>query len=226
MRGVARFVVVTGTDTEVGKTFVTEALARAACRDRRVVAIKPFESGSGEGPGDGERLATATGQTAPIHALVRLAAPLTPALAAEREGVTIDFAALVAEIRALGVGADLVLVEGAGGLLSPLTWTEDAISLARALDAAVVLVASDRLGTISTTHAAVQVLQGGWQLPAAIVLSAPARADASTGSNAAVLRRRLAAFGSCAERIVELPRTHVEGAIAHLAPLERYLALS
>ena len=97
-----RYVIVTATDTGVGKTFVTEALARLWSRDRRVVAIKPFESGIAEGSGgDGERLARATGQVAPTRALVRLRAPLTPALAADREGVTIDFDRIASDIRAL-----------------------------------------------------------------------------------------------------------------------------
>lgn len=212
-----RFVVVTGTDTGVGKTYVTEALARLLARDRRVVAIKPFESGATEAEGDGERLAAATGQAAPRHALIRLQAPLAPAMAADREGVTLDFPGLVSEIRTLAEGADVALVEGAGGLLSPLTWTEDALTLARALDACVVLVASDRLGTLSATHAAVQVARDAGQLPIAIVLSAPEVSDASTGANAAALRRRLASFGAIAERVIALPRAEID-ALATISP--------
>ena len=204
-----RFIVVTGTDTGVGKTYVTEALARELSRSQRVVAIKPFESGVTDGDGDAERLARATGQSAPLHALIRLKAPLTPAVAADREGVVIDWAKLVAEIRSLALGADVALVEGAGGLLSPLTWTEDAITLARDLGADVVLVSADRLGTLSVTHAAVHVLAAASLSLAGIVLSAPAEADLSTGSNADALRRRLAA-----PRIVELPRGGTDLAIA------------
>lgn len=226
MHRVTRFVVVTGTDTGVGKTFVSEALARLWSRDRRVVAIKPFESGAGEGEGDGERLARATGQTEPQHALIRLKAPLAPALAAEREGATIDFDAVVALIRSLARGADVAIVEAAGGVLSPLTWDRDVLNLAMALDGDatdVVLVAADRLGTISTTHAAVQAILGAWSLPTAIVLSAPAVPDASTGSNAYALRRRLARHGDCAARILELPRTDAQRAEAHLAPITGWL---
>ena len=202
-----RFVVVTGTDTDVGKTYVATALARSLARTQRVVAIKPFESGvAANEPGDAERLADATGQTAPRHALRRFAAPLAPAMAAEREGVDIDFGAVLSEIRALAAGADVVIVEGAGGLLSPLTWTEDAITLARELDADVVLVASDRLGTLSVTHAAIEVLHARGRLPVAIVLSGPAVFDPSTYANAAALRRRLAPFGDVAHRIVEIGR--------------------
>jgi len=220
---VTRFVVVTGTDTGVGKTYVAAALTRLLARTQRVVAIKPFESGLTENePGDAERLAEASGQTAPRFALRRFAAPLSPAMAAEREGLAIDFDAVLAEIRAHAIGADLALVEGAGGLLSPLTWTEDALTLADALDASIVLVASDRLGTLSVTHAAIEVLQARGRLPVAIVLSAPAVPDASTCGNASALRRRLVPFGDVAQRIVEIGRD-ADGADA-LAPLIGWLS--
>jgi dethiobiotin synthetase len=215
--------VVTGTDPDVGKTFVTEALARRLARDRRVIAIKPFESGGGSGPTDAERLARATGQAAPKGALVRLRAPLAPAMAAEDEGVTLDLDAVLAQIRALAAEADLVIVEGAGGVLSPLTWTSDITTVAHALEARVLLVASDRLGTLSATHTAVDVLADHGLCPSAIALSAPAAPDASTGRNAAALRIRLAEHGACAGHIVEIPRTDAEGALRAIEPLARWL---
>jgi dethiobiotin synthetase len=214
---VTRFVVVTATDTNVGKTFVTASLAKLlVARGRRVVAIKPFESGAPDGQGDGELLASATGQAEPRHALVRLRDPLSPAMAADREGVELDLEAVRARIVELGRGADFAFVEGAGGVLSPLTWAEDITHLTRKLDAELVLVASDRLGTLSATHCAVQVLLDTWLVPTAIVLSRPAEPDLSTGANAAALRRRLASHGPCAERIFELPRCTdlVAGALA------------
>jgi dethiobiotin synthetase len=204
---VARVVVVVGTDTGVGKTFVTAGLARASVRQgRRVVAVKPVESGW-EGAGDGELLAAATGQLAPRSALVRLRAPIAPALAAEREGVVVDVDALARDIEKLAEDADVVFVEGAGGVLSPFSWTSDVTTLAHGLRAGgVVLVGSDRLGTISLVHTAVQVLLDTWLLPEAILLSAPAVPDASTGTNADALRRRLVGYGTGAKPLVEVPR--------------------
>src|SRR5687768_15575546 len=105
-----RFLVVTGTDTGVGKTLVTAGLALALTRaGRRVVAIKPLESGCGDSPEleDGATLARATGQARPRQALVRLGAPLAPALAAEREGVALDVDSLALRVRALTEGADV-----------------------------------------------------------------------------------------------------------------------
>jgi dethiobiotin synthetase len=216
---VPRYVIVTGTDTGVGKTFVTAALARAlAAREQRVLAVKPFESGAGDGDADGELLARATGQVAPAHALVRLREPLAPALAADRDGVVLDLDAIAAEIRVLSRDADVVLVEGAGGVLSPLTWDTDITTLAHRLDTdQIVLVAADRLGTLSATHCAAQVLLDTWLSPVAIVVSEPASGDASTGTNVAALRRRLPA--PWAEAVIGLPRTDLATASRLLVEL-------
>ncbi len=203
------FVVVTATNTGVGKTWVSCALARELAKRGRVVAIKPFESGGVDGEGDGDLLAAATGQREPRHALVRLREPLTPALAAEREGVTIDFDALVSEIVRLGEGHDWAIVEGAGGVLSPLTWDADATDLARRLDAKVLLVASDALGTLSAVLTAVRCLS-----PDAIALVEPFPRDGSTGSNAEILRRRLQT------PIFEIARNDASG----VAPIAEVLA--
>lgn len=207
----ARFVVVAGTDTGVGKTVVTAGLARALiAAGHRTVAVKPVESGCAtEAPSreeDGVELAAATGQREPTAALVRLREPLTPALAAERQGIAMDVDALADRIAELAIGADVVLVEGAGGLLSPMSWTHDVTHLAHRLDAQVLLVGADRLGTLNHVHLTVQVLLDTWLLPLGIVLSAPATADASTGTNRAALERRLDRYGDVARRIVTIPR--------------------
>src|SRR5262245_47506624 len=196
----------TGTDTGVGKTFVAASLVHAlANAGRAAVAIKPIETGCGDGGHereDGVVLARSTGQSRPREALVRLRAPLTPALAAEREGFPLDIGGLVHTIRDLGQGADVVVVEGAGGLLSPLSWDRDITHVARDLDARVLVVAADRLGAINQVHLTVQVLFDTWLLPTAVILSAPSEPDASSGTNAGALRRRLACFGEVAARIV------------------------
>jgi dethiobiotin synthetase len=198
------FVLVTGTNTGVGKTWLACALAKELAKTHGVVALKPIETGDGE---DGELLAAATGQRAPLRALVRLRQPLTPALAAEREGVKLDFDAIVRDVRDAARDYDVAIVEGAGGLLSPITWDSDATTLARALDAKVILVASDALGTLSATHTAAACF-----LPFVIALVEPAQRDASTGTNADTLRRRL---GSSV-RIVEIARN---GSVSVLAKM-------
>ena len=154
---------IVGTDTGVGKTWTGCALARALRRSgRRVVAVKPLETGCPGPPAepeDGALLARATGQAEPLHALLRFRDPVAPPEAADREGRQIDFEELVRRVREYAARADISLVEGAGGLLSPLTWERSAVDLARALEACVLLVAADRLGTISHTLIALKLLE-------------------------------------------------------------------
>ena len=185
--------VVTGTDTAVGKTWVTTALARALrAAGQRVLAIKPIETGCPAKPSsqeDGALLAAATGQTEPRQALIRLRAPLAPVLAAEQEGVTIDLESLVSRIRRYAVGYDMTLVEGAGGLLSPLSWTDNALDLAHGLNAKVLVVGADRLGTINQALLTLRALEAARTMVVGLVLTAPAEPDDSTRSNAAAIAR-------------------------------------
>ena len=200
-----RFLLVTGTDTGVGKTVVATALAAMLTRaGRRVLAVKPVESGCAADEAapeeDGPRLAASTGQRAPRAALVRLRAPLAPPLAAEREGGTLRPEEWEAELRRLAAGHELVVVEGAGGLLSPLAWGYDARRLALALGAAALVVGVDRLGTMSHCSLVLEALANARIPVLGVVLSAPSLADESTGSNAAALTR-------CGlEHVVTLPR--------------------
>jgi len=211
--------VITGTDTGVGKTFVGCALARAlGARGVRVIAVKPIETACPGPPTageDGAQLAAATGQTEPAHALVRLAEPVAPAVAADRAGVRLDLETLAQRVRALAAGAELTLVEGAGGLLTPLTWERDLTDLARALDARVVVVAADRLGAINQTRLVLGALTTAALPLAGVVLSAPAERDGSTGANAAAIARC-----SPGTVVVEVPRASDPGDLAApLAPL-------
>jgi dethiobiotin synthetase len=197
---------VTGTDTGVGKTWVARALARAlVAAGRRVVAIKPVETGCRDATRaaeDGALLAAATGQREPTAALRRFAAPLAPALASEAQGETIDLDALVLRIESLGDGADLVLLEGAGGLLSPITWEWNAVDLARTVGATALVVGADRLGVINHALLALSALELAGLPVAGLALTAPETADASTGTNAAAIARI-----SGMERVVTLPRS-------------------
>jgi dethiobiotin synthase len=189
-----RTIVVTGTDTEVGKTKVTAAIGRAlSSRGRAVVAVKPIESGCSSDAAtlaeDGVTLAAATGQREPREALLRLKAPITPAAAAEAESKEIDFSGLVDKVRRLRDSADVLLVEGAGGLLSPLTWRHSTLDLATQLRAEVILVAPNKLGTLNHVRLALEVLAAKKSTPIAVVLSMPEEPDTATLTNAASLRR-------------------------------------
>ena len=187
------FLVVTGTDTGVGKTWVGAALANAlTLRGHRVTAVKPIESGCGvidADAEDGAILASATGQERPLRALLRLRAPVAPPVAADAEGATIDADALVYEILEFARTSDVVLVEGAGGLCSPLSWTADLLDVAEVLEASVLLVGSDRLGVVNHVVLTLNTLLASSATFLGVVLSAPAAADASTGTNADVIRK-------------------------------------
>jgi dethiobiotin synthetase len=189
----ARITLVTGTDTGVGKTWVTTALARAlTATGQRVMAIKAIETGctnERRDQEDGALLAAATGQAEPREALIRLRAPVAPVLAAEQEGVTIDLESLVSRIRGYASGHDLTLVEGAGGLLSPLTWQDNALDLAHGLDAKVLVVATDRIGVINQAVLTLRALETARATVVGLVLTAPSEPDESTRTNAAAIAR-------------------------------------
>src|SRR5690606_11967635 len=112
-----RVTLIVGTDTGVGKTWVTAALAQAlAALGQQVVAVKPIETGCSEPPSPeegGARLAAATGQQGPQRALVRLPGLVAPAIAADQAGTPIDYDDLMARIRSLITPDSLLLVEGA-----------------------------------------------------------------------------------------------------------------
>lgn len=147
---------ITGTDTGVGKTIVTAALARALrLRGVNVGVMKPVTSGCVERNGeliseDAELLAWAAGvdytdDVAPYC----LREAIVPVEAAEREGVKIDFAAITAAYRRLAAQHDFMLVEGAGGLMVPLNGGLLIADLARQLDLPLLVVARPDLGTIN-----------------------------------------------------------------------------
>ncbi len=188
-----KIVVISGTDTEVGKTFCGAALARCLVeRGLSTVAIKPVESGVGEDVDEGEDgciLARATFQKSPTQALQRLRAPLAPPDAADLEKKRLEYGRWIGTIRGHQQTHDIVLVEGAGGLLSPLTWQETALSMALKLEASVVLVASDKLGTLNHSLLAMRALENAGVRLDALVFSAPMDSDRSTGRNATALAR-------------------------------------
>ena len=216
-------VVVAGTDTSVGKTWVAAALARAIrASGHSVVAIKLVETGCSadrRSNEDGAILALATGQAGPLEALVRLPAPLTPALAAEQGGVAIDFDDILLRVEAFAGAADLALLEGSGGLLAPISWEWNLVDLAQALEARALVVGSDRLGTVSHALLTLSALELGGIPIAAVVLTPPEQADGSTGTNAATIARLSGQTG-----IIEAPREADPGrAAAAMAPLAEML---
>jgi dethiobiotin synthetase len=185
---------VTGTDTAVGKTEVACALlAEARARGLDAVGMKPAQSGVTAGePSDAERLRAASGEAEPLQAICphSFAAPLAPAVAARLEGKTIALADVVGAARALAARHAAVLVEGAGGLLVPLTDRETYADLAVALALPVLVVARAGLGTVNHTALTVEALRRRGLAVAAIVLNrTAAEDDPSVPHNAAEIAR-------------------------------------
>lgn len=216
-------VLVTGTDVGVGKTWVACALARAL-RDagKSVIAIKPVETGCSGQPSkseDGVRLARATGQSQPAHAILRLPEPVAPVLSSERAGSEIDFDALVLKIERFAETADCAIIEGAGGLLAPITWEWNMADVARTLGASALVAAADRLGTINHTLLTLSALELAGIPCAGVVLTTPDKKDRSYGSNAAAIARL-----SGIERIVTLPKAGDDKAAAEsMGPVIEWL---
>ncbi|MHB8513424.1 MAG: dethiobiotin synthase [Actinomycetota bacterium] len=144
-----RMLFVTGTDTGVGKTVTSAVLAREAREEGLHVAYcKPIQTGltSGE-PGDASFVQEFS--KVDVYELLRFRDPLAPLVAAAREEVKIDVRQLVIEIRDLAGRYDLLIVEGAGGLLVPISSEVTMAELARDLNAPLVLVARPGLGTLN-----------------------------------------------------------------------------
>ena len=148
---------ITGTDTGVGKTFVACSLA-AYLRELgyRVGVMKPAETGCEEKdgalvPNDAVRLKNASGTTEPLENICpyRFSEPLAPSIAAERAGVQIDIDHLLSVYNDIKAKHDVVLVEGAGGLMVPLLPSYTYADLARVAKLPIVVVAANKLGVIN-----------------------------------------------------------------------------
>jgi dethiobiotin synthetase len=181
-----RCLAVVGTGTGVGKTHVTLALVRALeARGVRATAWKPIVTGTASPEGDDARSLEAALGRALAPPVFSAPEPISPHLAAARAGRPIDLDALVARARALSAEHDVVVVETAGGLFSPLGPGRCNVDVARALaPAAVLLVASDRLGVLHDVSATWRAARAEALPLDALALSAPEQIDASTGTNA------------------------------------------
>ncbi|HEY1012606.1 MAG TPA: dethiobiotin synthase [Herpetosiphonaceae bacterium] len=221
---------VTGTDTGVGKTVVTAALAAGLrARGLRVGVMKPAETGCAQRDGelvpeDALFLRAAAECQAPLELICpyRLPEPLAPALAAELAGVEIEMERLQSCYAELAASHDVVLVEGAGGLLVPLTATHTMRDLAAALDLPVLVVSRNVLGTINHTLLTLEALRERPVL--GVVLNAAQRPDdRAAASNARALRQWAAAPLLATLPHVPAVTADVIRALGAMLPLERFV---
>ncbi|MEV7521758.1 dethiobiotin synthase [Streptomyces sp. NPDC091371] len=184
--------VVSGTGTEVGKTVVTSAIAAAAVAAGRSVAVlKPAQTGVGpQEPGDAAEAVRLAGPCVTAVELARYPEPLAPDTAARRAGLpTLSPQRIAEAARQLSLSHDLVLVEGAGGLLVRFDEAGHTLAdAARLLDAPVLVVAAAGLGTLNSTTLTAEALRArGLAGLGVVVGSWPADPDLAARCNLADL---------------------------------------
>ena len=183
-----KITVITGTDTGVGKTVFTAALVshlrRSGCN---AVALKPFSSGS---RADARLLravqdkALTLDEINPFH----FQEPLAPLVAARKHRRKVSLARVLSFIRGHQKHRDHVLVEGAGGLLTPLGEGFSLLDIVNKLNAKVIIVAPNKLGVINHTLLTWRAVHRNVQ----VVLMGQQSRDASAKTNGAILRELMA----------------------------------
>jgi dethiobiotin synthetase len=191
---------IAGAGTDVGKTYVAAELIRALiARGADVDALKPVVSGfdsSDWRESDPGHLLAALGrplndETLSAMSPWRFAAPLSPEMAAKLEGRSLDCADIIAFARARidALAPRLVLVEGAGGVMSPVDEHTTGLDLMAGVGAPVVLVGGSYLGAISHTLTAIEVLRARGLVLTAVVISESAAAGTPFAETVAAIGR-------------------------------------
>ena len=191
---------ITGTDTDIGKTTVGVSLLSAgARRGLRVAGLKPVESGCERGadgqlhPADASRLSSVSDPRWNCLAACcyRFEAAVAPGVAADDQGVVIDFGTIRRHIdRLLADKPDLLLVEGAGGLLVPMGGGRTIAALARIVAMPLLIVASPGLGTINHTTLSVRVARSeGLEVAGFVFCQRSERVEPLLESNAREIER-------------------------------------
>ncbi|MEY2465928.1 MAG: dethiobiotin synthetase [Verrucomicrobiota bacterium] len=188
----ARIIFVTGTDTGVGKTLLTALLLyHFRLNGHRALAIKPFCSGDRK---DAILLQVAQDNELDIDQVnpFYFSAPIAPLVAARKTGTQIRLKRVLDHIKKIAAGCEILLIEGAGGLLVPLGENYFVNDLINALKCEVIIVARNSLGTINHTLLTAKILRtlGAEQLR--IVLMECEKSDASSITNKDILTELLA----------------------------------
>lgn len=153
---------ITSTGTDIGKTFVTCALSnQLSALGKKVRAIKPIISGYSENinTDTSELMLACSEEDIEKVSPWRLKEPLSPNIAAERQGISINIDEVKDFCLKMREGTDYLLIEGAGGVLTPLTSLNANADLIKMLGIPAVLVAGSYLGTISHTLTAIEALK-------------------------------------------------------------------
>ncbi|HEX4859519.1 MAG TPA: dethiobiotin synthase [Usitatibacteraceae bacterium] len=188
---------VTGTDTGIGKTFVTCALLAALQQQGLcVAAMKPVSAGTEtigalEMNEDVARFQELTGHRYPLHAVnpYSLREAIAPHIAAAREGVDIQMGVIAIAFAALRERSDLVLVEGAGGFLVPLAGPHSMADIPDALALPVILVVGMRLGCLNHALLTVEAIRARGLTLAGWIANTPGAVMNAYAENLSTLKR-------------------------------------
>jgi dethiobiotin synthetase len=189
---------VTGTDTDVGKTLISCALLHGfSAQGKRVAGMKPIAAGcnAGEPNDDVLKLRSASNIQLSNQQInpYGFAPAVAPHLAAHLAGISIDFARIVELYSALAGQADVVIVEGTGGLLLPLNAKQDSADLARQMGLPIILVVGMRLGCLNHALLTVEVIAARGLVLAGWVANGVDQNMAMLEENVASLRQRIGA---------------------------------
>ena len=218
-----RDLLVTGTDTGVGKTIIAAALVMALrARGVRALGFKPAETGCGPNEEtDSELLARASGERDVLASpLLQLSEPLAPAVAADRAGVVLHPEDVESRIEQLRSAGYTLVIEGAGGVMVPVAWDYTVLDMAERCDLDAVVVARAGLGTLNHVALTVLMLQSRHIAVRGIVLNGRGPSpDLAESTNPSALARMLPAL-----RVVEVPHQGGEDIVAATAAIvERLL---
>ena len=213
---------ITGTDTEIGKTYATCALLHVArAQGLTALGMKPVAAGTemvgGERLNEDVAALRAASSFDPGLALLNpwcLASPIAPHIAAAEEGVRIAPAPIVDALGALRQRADVVLVEGVGGFRVPLADDYDSADLAAELALPVILVVGVRLGCINHAVLSMEAIERDGLRLAGWVANVVDAQTSRLEENLATLAERLAA--PCLGRVPRLAQASPAAVAAHL----------
>ncbi len=215
---------ITGTGTDIGKTWLSAALLRHwRAAGHSTQALKPVMSGVDAhalAQSDAGQLLLAQGLPVSAETVAAIspwcfAAPLSPDMAAAAEGRAIDYAELLALSRR-PTAADFSLIEGVGGVMVPLDAQHTVLDWMSDLALPVILVAGSYLGSMSHTLTALLALHSRQLHVAAIVINETPGASVALSDTVASLRRHCAGVA-----VVAIERDHSEAGIASLAAILR-----
>ena len=185
---------ITGTDTEVGKTFIAKLLSMAFIDvGYKVAYYKPIETGCDPICEDTFNITQITGQFYEEALLYQFKLPASPYTADLKENKNIDIDKIVKHYNSLKNRYNIVIVEGAGGLLVPIKKINGKIftylDLIKALDVPVIIVAKSTLGTINHTVLTVRALKGeGVDIKGIIMNKYPQNPDWVVKTNPEVIK--------------------------------------